>query len=95
MNNLHQAFLEYHAAHPGVYDLLVSLARCCRASGMTQYGIASLFERVRWHYHVDYGEGDFKLNNNHKAFYARMIMEREPDLRGFFETRDRTWRQAA
>ncbi|HEY5316508.1 MAG TPA: hypothetical protein VIJ20_00910 [Solirubrobacteraceae bacterium] len=33
-------------------------------------------------------EGDpFKLNNDYRAPYARMMMEREPDLAGLFETR--------
>jgi hypothetical protein len=30
---------------------------------------------------------DFKLNNNYHSRYARLIMEREPGLDGFFETR--------
>jgi hypothetical protein len=31
--------------------------------------------------------GDFKLNNNYRAHYARLIMHQEPDLDGIFELR--------
>jgi hypothetical protein len=32
----------------------------------------------------------FRLNNNMTAYYARLLMERNPeDLAGFFETRER------
>jgi hypothetical protein len=30
---------------------------------------------------------EFKLNNDYRAPYARLIMRREPDLDGLFETR--------
>ena len=29
----------------------------------------------------------FKLNNNHRAFYARLLMAQEAELEGFFEVR--------
>jgi hypothetical protein len=31
----------------------------------------------------------WKLNNNYTAHYARLVMNQEPDLAGFFETRQR------
>ena len=37
----------------------------------------------------------FKLCNDYAPFYARRIMEREPDLAGFFTTRDQGERQHA
>jgi len=30
---------------------------------------------------------EWKLNNNYTSRYARLIMEQEPDLEGFFVTR--------
>jgi len=36
---------------------------------------------------VDRGESPFKLNDHLTSRYARLIMEREPDLHAFFETR--------
>ena len=86
-----ERFENYFRQQQGVYvyDSLVKLARQLLARGFKRYAIAGLFEQVRWHFQLERGpdDDDFKLNNNYKPHYARLIMEREPDLRGFFETR--------
>ncbi len=30
---------------------------------------------------------EFRLNNDYRALYARQLMDNEPELDGFFETR--------
>jgi hypothetical protein len=90
-SELYRAFLTFYRANPTVYTELVALARQAKAAGHERYSIAALFELVRWHRTVEVRSSDgFKLNNNHRAFYAREIMEREPDLAGFFATREQT-----
>lgn len=84
---LEQRFLEFHAANPAVYTELVRLARDLRERGSTKIGISMLFEVLRWRSMRTASADEFKLNNNHRAFYARLIMEREPDLRGYFDLR--------
>lgn len=88
-NKIEQAFLEFHKANPIVYTQLVRLAREWTAAGKAKLGIKTLFEKLRWEWHVA-GLNDtegYKLNNNYTALYARLIMEREEDLKGLFETR--------
>lgn len=85
---LDREFAEYHAANPHVYRQLVELARVARRSGATQYGVKGLFEVLRWHRRVQTNDPQFELNNNFTSRFARLIMEREPDLQGFFETRE-------
>ena len=88
-NRIEQAFIEFHAERPEVYTQLVRLARQWKAAGKAKLGIATLFEKLRWEWHVS-GLQDtdgYKLNNNYRALYARMIMERESDLKGLFEIR--------
>jgi hypothetical protein len=61
-----------------------------RRRGHRQYGIKALFEVLRFN-HAMRTEGDiFKLNNNYTALYARLLMDNEPELDDFFETRRRT-----
>lgn len=86
------AFREYHAEHPHVYRKLVRLAREWRSHGHARLGIATLFEKLRWEWHVGGLEDQdgYKLNNNYRALYARKIMEEQPDLDGLFELRERT-----
>lgn len=86
--SLRERFARFHADNPEVYRLLVRFARELKAHGRGSYGIAALFERVRWHYAVERDDAEeFKLNNSYRAFYARLLMAQEPDLAGFFETR--------
>lgn len=88
---------DFHVAHPEVYGTLLrfcdewSAARPGRKCGMKM-----LWERLRWEHAIGNVGGDFKLNNNFTACYARYIMERSeregPDrfrYAGLFETRER------
>jgi hypothetical protein len=82
-------FREFHADNPEVYRELVTLARRAKASGRAQYGIKALMEILRWHRNIETKSLDeWKLNNNHAPYYARLIMEKEPDLADFFELRE-------
>lgn len=84
---LESAFTTFHEANPHVYHLIVRFAREKKRAGFKHYGIAGVFERVRWEMPIT-TEGDaFKLNNNYRAFYARLVMAECPDLAGFFHTR--------
>ena len=83
-----EAAREFADAHPGVEQELVRLARNAKSRGLESYGIKALGEMVRWHFRVDQGREEFAMNNNYTATFARMIMERHPDLEGFFETRE-------
>jgi hypothetical protein len=84
-------FKEFHLEHPEVYNELVKLARTWQSNGSDKLGIATLFEVLRWNSHLNpQRDGGYKLNNNYRALYARLIMEQEPDLNGLFEIRERT-----
>jgi hypothetical protein len=78
----------FHAENPAVYDTLVSLLRNWVANtNRKKVGIAALFERARWEIAITTNDPDFKLNNNYRAYYARLIMKQEEDLAGIFELR--------
>lgn len=84
---LEAEFLAFHKERPCVYTRLVSLARDLKRRGHTKVGIAMLYEVVRWQQYTVNTQDDYKLNNNYRAYYARLIMKQEADLAGFFETR--------
>lgn len=85
------SFQRFHRKYPQVYEVLVQQARNIKLRGTKKYSIKTLWEVLRWT--IDIGGrrigGDFKLNNNHHAYYARLIMQQESDLKGFFELRER------
>ena len=71
-----------------MYDSLVTLARRWRTAGHAKCGIGMLFELIRWEHGLNVVDDDgFRLNNNYRSRYARLIMANEPDLDGFFDTR--------
>lgn len=82
-----EAFARFHAENPHVYDELVRLARRAKRAGSSRIGIKMLFEVLRWRHTLRTGGDDFKLNNNYHSYYARIIMDRCPDLGDIFELR--------
>lgn len=90
-SSIQEDFERFHADNPHIYELLVSYALKALEAGWSNYGVKSLFERVRWHVHVDTRDDTgFKLNNNYTSRYARMLMQ-DPRLQnapGFFRIRE-------
>lgn len=86
-NELGQRMMRFHAENPEVYKILVRLARAYKREKRRE-GIGHLWEVMRWEMflRVDSKDG-FKLSNNHRAYYARLIMKQEEDLAGFFDTK--------
>lgn len=81
-------FETFHEANPNVYVTLVRLAReWVATTGRHKLAIATLFERARWDLAISTNDPEFRLNNNFRAFYARLIHEQEPDLDRLFELR--------
>lgn len=87
---LEQKFAAFHQANPHVYTNLRRLALDAKRRGR-QVGIKMLYEVLRWQYAMQTSGDDFKLNNSYTSFYARLLMEHEPELIGYFETRTQTW----
>jgi hypothetical protein len=84
-----RAFLVFHDDNPGVLHDLIGMAREWKADGWP-YGDMRMFlayiryERTR---ELQNRDGAFKINNNHGAWYARLVMALCPDLAGFFKLR--------
>mgnify|MGYP000128870770 CR=1 FL=1 len=87
--NLNAKFTAFDEANPHVYDALRDMALKLKRRGHKSYGIAALFETLRFHRALETTSDDFKLNHNYRALYARLLMAQEPELKGFFNTRRR------
>lgn len=87
--SIEERFQAFHEANPHVYHALRKMALDLRRRGFRRYGIKALFEVLRFNHAIQTNGDAYKLNNNYTALYARLLMEREPHLRGFFETRKR------
>jgi hypothetical protein len=89
-DGLEEAFWIFHRDNPWVWRELVRLARSLKHRGWQHYGIGALWEVMRFHRAMETTDPEFKYNNNHRALYAREIMDQCPDLADFFEIRERT-----
>ena len=88
MNRTAINFYAFHTVNPHVYTQLLELARRLRSRGIDRYGIAGLFEVLRYDHTINTGSAqDFKLNNSYRAYYARLLMQCNPELAGLFELR--------
>lgn len=85
---IQQKFEQFHAANPHVYANLKALALQLKAKGHGRGSIGMLFEVLRHQYQIQTAGDDYKLNNNYRSRYARLLEKQEPSLVGFFETRE-------
>ena len=84
-----QAFWKFHEANPIVYETLVRYAREWKRYNPISkpVGIDLLYARIRWDFNIRTTATGIKLSNNHKPYYARLIMVKEPQLKGIFVTK--------
>lgn len=88
-----RSYVVHRRKNPEVYALLVRLSREYLVAGgqrSRRLSIRMLVERARWEAAVSDPPRKLAVNNNYVPFYAREIMEREPDLAGVFELRQPT-----
>lgn len=80
-------FAEFHRRNPHIFDLLLELAlQAVKVQPSRKLSIAMLYEAARYSRLISTGDA-FKLNNDFRSRYTRLLEEREPRLRGRFETR--------
>lgn len=89
MSNLtiEEKFQLFHEENPQVYKQLVSMSYQLKNAGHNKCGMKMLFEILRWRSMLKTAGDEYKLPNSYTSRYSRLIMEQEPELEGFFETR--------
>jgi len=72
-------------ANPRAWEYMKAQAEASSIAGR-RFGIGSLCEHVRWHMFAK-GVTGFKLNNNHRARFARRLIEEVPECEPYITTR--------
>ncbi len=90
MNTIDYQFTRFNRENPDVYRRLVEMAMQLHDRGRTKIGIGMLFEVLRWETMMRTEDltSSFKLNNNYRSRYARLIMRSYPELDGIFNLRE-------
>lgn len=86
---LHERFMRFHSENPDVYRLFRHFAHEARRAGMRRYSAKAIMERLRWELSIAVKkDGEYKINNDYVARYARMLAQDEPKaFADFFEFR--------
>jgi len=81
----------FHFSNPLIYAELLRMAQELRGAGKSRYGINNLFEVLRWERaRMQTTDNQFKINDHHAPFYARLLMANVPDLKDFFRIKNNT-----
>lgn len=90
-DQIFEAFVEFFQANPSVWRLFKQFTFDAINAGRENYSSNAIFERIRWHVDIDINTpGELKLNNNFRAYYARLFHLAYPKHSGFFRNRKRT-----
>ncbi len=81
------AFNEYHEKNPHVYELFKRFTFEKIRQGYKHLGAKAVMERIRWESPIKTDGSEFKVNNNHPAYYARLFMRDFPQHQGLFQLR--------
>lgn len=83
-----RAALAFHERNPHVMAAIIRVCLQVAQLGRRRWSINAAFEVVRYNAAISTDGRTYKLNNNHRAFYARWIMRDIPALKDFFSTRE-------
>ena len=84
---LSDRFNEYDRDNPDVWDLFKRFTKDALKAGHDRFSSQSIIERIRWETSVQW-RGEFKINNDYAAFYARKYHKQFPQCDGFFRPRN-------
>lgn len=88
--SIQDRFEAFNRANPWVFTALHRLALDLVNRGQRKLGIGMLVEVVRWQYALSTADpsSPFKINNDYRSRFARLLIERDPRLDGRFELRE-------
>lgn len=85
--SIDERFADFHNEHPEIYDQIVALCRRRKQRGLSHWRTKAAIEVVRDLWERRARRPLHGINDHFSSRYARLIMENEADLRGFFELR--------
>jgi hypothetical protein len=80
-------FVATHREHPEIFEALREIALQLVREGWGHFGISTCWEVLRYRSMIGTSEGRFKLDDNLKSRYARLLADQVPELAEVFELR--------
>jgi hypothetical protein len=88
VNILEKRFWIFHGENPEIYTLFCGYTDVLISKGFTRHGAKAIIERIRWFKNVETNDPNFKICNDHTAYYARKWLKDHPEYPDFFELRE-------
>ena len=88
MSALERDFWLFHYANPRVYELYKQFARKAIDRGYRRFSSDLLCHRIRWEVMLETTDPDFKINDHHTAYYARLWLIDHPNEVKLFSLRN-------
>jgi len=85
---IQEQFDEFHRLNPSVLANLETLTTDYLRRGRKRVGIGMLFEVLRWQHDLATRGDAFRLNNNYRSRYVRLMLARHPEWECAFHTRE-------
>ncbi|WP_328404018.1 hypothetical protein OHS70_34305 [Streptomyces sp. NBC_00390] len=85
--SIQQRFEDFHALNPWVHRELERMTADCAQHGWNRVGIGMLFELLRYRYGEATRGDEFRLNNNFRSRYVRLLVDEHPEWSPLFEVR--------
>lgn len=87
MSDIDERFAEWAMRNNPAVRRFIELSLSKKRDGHKRYSADSVMHVLRWETNVRGDDGGFKWNNDYTSRLARMAMDLEPALRGFFQLR--------
>jgi hypothetical protein len=82
-----EKFHEFDRQNPELFQAMLRTAQALKAEGRDIFGMDLIINEIRWE-GADTSRTDrFKINDSHRAFYARKLQMADPSLCGLFAMR--------
>jgi hypothetical protein len=76
----------WHRMNPEVWEKFEEYTlEAIHSGNRRHYSHWAIVNRIRWNREIETQGGEFKISNDHIAFYARLFHARHPDYDGFFK----------
>jgi hypothetical protein len=84
-----ERFMHYLPQNMHIYVVVERYAFQLRNKGKRDvYAIQAIVQRLRWDSYFAEVDSQYKINNFHSAFIARLVMAANPELEGLFRIRE-------
>lgn len=86
--SIQERFESFHALNPWVYKAFCQITDDWIARGKGRIGIGMLTEILRWQYGRQTTGDEFRINNNFRSRYVRLMVAEHPEYAEVFQTRE-------